>query len=37
VQRQAAGAFKVDLSVVDGCNPASAPFHTFVGGGTGVQ
>jgi hypothetical protein len=36
VQRAAAGDFKVDLIVVDGCH-GSGPFKTFVGGGVGVQ
>jgi hypothetical protein len=36
VQRQAAGDFKVDMVIVDGCSATAGPFRTFVSGGVGV-
>jgi predicted outer membrane repeat protein len=36
LQRQAPGAFQVELTIVDGCG-ATMPFRTLVGGGAGVQ
>jgi hypothetical protein len=36
VQRVAAGDFRVDFVVVDGCQ-GSGSFRTFVGGGAGVR
>ena len=36
VQRQGAGDFKADYTVVDHCH-AVAPFTTFIGGGVGVR